>query len=163
MAYPRHQLSRQFKKKTLTSGDITLNQTAVTNVSTALDITLDAQVGDEIEYNISGLLSNINQTVCFDVYSVVSSATVNPFGAGLSASLASTQGVQGWFQGNDGLYARLNGGAIHTVIAGDLDTNGRITLRLQYAKVSATARTLYANTNNPLTVWAKNLGPSDDD
>ncbi len=162
MSHPRFQRARAFRRVPLTSGDITLNATALTAVSGSLDMSLEAQVGDQIEYGISGLLENIGQSVGLDVYTFVSSAKVTPFGAGLSASLASTQGVPGWFGTTDATLQTLTGSVIGpALVAGDITAAGQVVLTLWYAKATATARKVYANANVPLTVWAKNLGPPD--
>lgn len=138
----------------LTSGSLTLNQTAVTTVSASLDMTLTAITGDIVEYGISGLLSNAAQFVGFDVYTMVAGSPVNPFGPGLSASLGSTQGVSGWFAGNNADYHDVTGPVTRILVSGDI-SGGTVTLRLRYAKTTATARTLEASANSPLKVWAK--------
>lgn len=142
-----------------TAGSLTLDQTAITDVGVS-DIVLNAVAGDTIEYGIMGVVgAAATAKVGFDVYTIVSATPVNPFGSGLSASLASTQGVMGWFV-TDTLNAEItiNGSFMYTVVSGDI-SNGTVTLRLRYAKANATARTLFATANVPLQVWARNLGP----
>lgn len=161
MGHPRHALSRNFKKVRYTGGDITLNVASVTDVhASALDMTLNARVGDVIEYGLSARLSAVAQFVGFDVYSIVSAARVNPFGPGISAALATTGGVAGWFAVNDALARAVSGSVLYAVQSGDL-SSGAITMRLAYGKVNTTARTLFANASVPLDIWAKNLGPVD--
>lgn len=145
------------KFATRTAGSLTLDQTAITDVGVS-DIALNAVAGDTIEYGIMGVVgSAATAKVGFDVYTIVAATPVNPFGAGLSASLASTQGVPGWFV-TDTLNAEINvrGSAMYTVVSGDI-SGGTVTLRLRYAKANATARTFFATANVPLQVWAKNL------
>lgn len=162
MTYPRFQLARQFKKVRYTGGNITLNSTAVSTVSTALDMTLDAQIGDMLEYGIDSLVGNAAVTTGFDVYTLVSSSPVNPFGAGLDASFATLSGTIKWTSPAS-QYTYIGGSMLYTVVAGDLDTNNRVTARLRYVQTSSTSKTMYAISSTPLTVWVKNLGPSDDD
>lgn len=158
----RYVMARNFKKKKLSSGNITLNQTAVTNVSIDLDIKLRANVGDVIEYGLSGSVTSANTTVGFDVYTVVSSTTVNPFGAGLSAALASTAGVPGWIVGSSTI-SPISGSILRELLIDDIESSGIVTLRLRYAQGSTDSRILRATADAPLTVWARNLGPADDE
>lgn len=160
MSYGRHRASRAHKKVIYTGGNITLNVTAITALhASALDIVLQAQVGDDIEYGFSGILDGSSAAdAAFDVYSIVSAARVNPWGAGLSASLASTKGVPHWYAQTTN--AVIGGSIIKTLVSGDL-SSGQLTVRPYFAKTSATTRTLSAGANQPLTVWAKNLGPAE--
>lgn len=160
MAQPRFRLARAFKKVRYTGGDITLNVASVTDLhASAFDLTLDARVGDVIEYAISARISAVAQAVAFDVYTIVAAARVNPFGAGLSASLAAGLGVPGWYVTNTSLILPITGPVTYTIQSGDLDADGRVTMRPAYSKTSVTARTLFANANSPADVVAKNLGP----
>jgi len=160
MAHPRFMLARSFKKIRHTAGDITLNVASVTALdASALDITLDAKVGDVIEYGISARVTAVAQAVAFDVYTVVSAARVNPFGVGISAALATTIGVPGWFVSTTNAILPVTGLVLYTIQSGDLDANGRVLMRPHYGKINTTARVLSANTSSPLDVWAKNLGP----
>jgi hypothetical protein len=156
---------KDYAEVLLTSGSLTLNATAVTAVSTSLDLTISAAAGDLVEYNISGLLDATRLDVVFDVYTLPSGSPVNPFAVGISASGASTQGVPGWEQtvaeststGTTGASARLMGG-ISRILTSDDVSGGSTVLRLYYAKPNTTARTLFAIANIPLKVWAKNYG-----
>lgn len=141
-----------------TAGDLTLNQTAITAVSTSLDLTIAAAAGDLIEYGISGLLSAVAQAVNFDVYTMPSGSTVNPFGAGLSALGAGVQGVAGWeVSTSNSATTQMSGSAMRVLVSGDVAA-GVTTLRLMYVKATTTARSLFAQINIPLKVWAKNYG-----
>lgn len=149
---------KDYAEVTRVAGDITLNSTSITAVQTSLDLTLTAATGDLIEYGISGISGSEAQVVNFDVYTMVSGSSVNPFGAGLSASGGSTQGVTGWLWDNVSQNIQLTGSITRTLVSGDIDS-GTVIMRLFYVKSSVTARTLFAQTNLPLKVWAKNLGP----
>jgi hypothetical protein len=156
---------KDYAEATLTSGSITLNQTAVTAVSTSLDLTIDAASGDLVEYGISAIINEVATAVIFDVYTMPSGSAVNPFGAGVSASSATTAGVPGWLvtvsesvASGSAQAVRLQGSYTRLLVSGDV-SGGSTVLRLYYAKADTTARTLYALTNIPLKVWAKNYGP----
>lgn len=161
MSYPRHQLARAHKRIVYSGGTITLNQTAITDLhASALDITLLAQAGDQIEYGFSARVTNAAVVTGFDVYTIVSSARVNPLGPGLSASLATLQGIPGW-KAQTGFEVFLMGTFLSAPLqAGDL-ANGSATLRPAYAQSATTARSVNADGNTPLIVWAKNIGPAD--
>lgn len=160
MSYPRFQLARSFKRAQRTSGNITLNQTAATDVDAGLDLILAAQVGDLIEYGISGRTDATASDVGFDVYTWVAGAPVSSFGPGLTTGLAAAAGVPHWYAPASA-FRSIEGPMLGPpLIAGDL-SGGLVTLRLRYAKSAATAKTLNADAATPLTVWAKNLGPAD--
>lgn len=149
---------KDYAEVTRTAGDLTLNATAVTAVHTSLDLTIAAASGDLVSYGASGLISAVaSAPTAFDVYTMPSGSSVNPFGAGLSASLASTQGIQAWGTGTISQVCHLNGEVTRVLTSGDV-AGGVTTLRLFYAKTNTTSRTLVAQTNTPLKVWAKNHG-----
>ncbi len=147
-------------EKILNTGSLTLNSTSVVAVDTGLDLVLAAAVDDVIEYGFSARLGNSAVSVGFDVYTMVSGTPVNPFGAGLSASLSPNLGVTGWFTNNENVISPVTGARRRTLVSGDIDS-GTVTLRLFYVQPSATNRTLSAASTSPLNVWATNLGPAD--
>jgi hypothetical protein len=157
---------KDYAEATRTSGDVTLNATAVTAVDTGLDLTIDAASGDVVEFGLTGILSAVIAAVCFDVYTMPSGSMVNPFGAGLSATLATVQGVPGWevtnlestASGTTPAASRIQGSITRVLVSGDV-SGGSTVLRLYYAKLNTTARLLNATTNIPFKVWAKNYGP----
>lgn len=161
MAYPRFRQSRAHKRIRYVSGSITLNQTAWTDLvaAGALDIVLRAQVGDDLEYGLSGIIGNTAVESYFDVVTVVSGAPVNSFAqAGPVVPIGTgAYGVSGWYT-SASRQDTLSGSAWYTVVAGDL-SGGKVTLRPRYADSAATARTLFASANNPFLLTAKNLGP----
>ena len=157
LAVTTQYILKDYDEKTRTAGDITLNQTAVTAVNTALDLTIAASAGDLVEVGISGLHNTGAPIVCYEIYTLPSGTPVNPFGAGIAASLADNkQGIAGWEIQNSG-YEQLTGGISKVLAAGDV-SGGTTTLRLYYAKVNTTARTLFANADIPLKIWVKNFG-----
>lgn len=169
MAHPRYRLSRAHRKIERTTGNITLNGAATTvweevaaesgGPGTGLfDITLEAQVGDDIEVGMSSLLGTEAVTIYLDVAFIVSAAAVGYVG-GTGAS--GDSGIQSW-RGDGGLFQKLSGGDIKTVTSPLITTTGHIVLRPMFrVGTSATARTLYATTVNPFRWWVKNLGPAD--
>lgn len=149
------------------AGNVSINWTAVTAIAsgttagTGLDLVFpdaDVNVGDRIIVGINGLLANVAQAVAIDVGTLVSGAIVNYFGSGLDASLATKSGVIGWFGPASAVDCPLSGlTRPYTVQAGDLDGSGNLTLRFMAVKSTTTPRTLYANGNAQLEVFAINL------
>lgn len=147
---------KDYAEATRTSGDISLASTAIADVDTGLDLVLNAIAGDLIFWGISGNLASASPPCVFDVFTVVGGSPVNPFGPGLSASAASLQGIPALASGASTSFS-LQGEYPRTLVSGDI-SSGTVTLRLRYAKTNVTARTLFAQTNIPLKVWAKNYG-----
>lgn len=121
------------------------------------DLAVHAQVGDTLEWGFNALLLNENAKVYLDVYTIVSAARVNPFGAGLSASAGSTLGVIGW-SSQPSLYDKIVGSAHYVVVSGDI-ASGVVTCRPYYVQESAVNRTLGSSANILLEMWLKNIGP----
>lgn len=166
MAYPRFRRSRAHKLVSRATGtSIVLNSTAIAEVAAAtngpgtggFDITLEAQVNDVLEVGINALFGNEAVQVCFDIYTIVSSARTNPFGAGLSASNGTTQGLQSWI-GFSGSFTGIGTPALYVVQAGDI-ASGAVTIRPYYVTTTATNKTLFSTANNPFKMYCKNLGP----
>lgn len=159
MARPRFRQSRMHKVTRRTSGNLTLNSTNWANVDTGLDITLDAQVGDDIEVGINALAGTEAQILFLDVVSLVSAAPVNSFGKqGAVTTAPAPNGIAGW-RGAASMETVLGSPVHKTLVAGDI-SSGKVTLRLRYSVPGN--KTLYADgTNWTLEFWAKNLGPAD--
>lgn len=158
MAYGMYQASRAFKFARITSGDFTFTSTTFVDLSSAVDLTLAAQVSDVIEVGMAFTTmnsggSNLN---AFDVQTRVSSAGVNYISGGL------TDGVAGWRAQNPtaaNLMA-ITGSYFYTVTAGDL-SGGTITLRPR-GRVNAGTATVSADGTQRAFFWfARNLGPMD--
>lgn len=147
---------KDYDEVTVAGGDITMNQTAITGL-TGFDMTLTAASGDRVLYGISARLESVAVIEGFDVFTMVAGSRVNPFGAGLSASLGSTAGVGGWL--TPGTAQLLLAGEVpRTLVGGDI-SSGTVTLRLHYAGAAVTARKIFANSNMPAKVWATVLTP----
>lgn len=136
------------------SGNISLNQTNITEIDSALRLTLtNAAEGDLVVFGVSGRVSNVAQYVGFDVYTIVDNVITNPFGSGLSNGLASLTGIQAWSQTNVAQEETLAGSYPYELVADDIN-NGDVIISLFYAKINTTSRTLYAVANNPFAVYA---------
>lgn len=123
------------------------------------DITLQAYVGDILEWSFSGVSQVPGAAVQtdYDIYTMVSGSRTNPFGAGLSASCASTRGVSAWENASSN-YVPLVGSVLYVVQAGDI-VSGAVTMRPYYAQASATTMNIFSTANLPFRMWARNLGP----
>ena len=159
MAYPRFQRAQAFRTYRRTSGNITLNSTTWANVDTGADLTIEAQVGDVIEVGINCIAGNEAVDAWMDVGFLVSAAINSSVGSG-EITTTTGDGILGWLIGN-GVQDKPGPPAHKTLVAGDIDANGRVTARLRYRTASATAKTIYAGTANPFLFYAKNLGPAD--
>lgn len=149
-----------------TGSNLSLNATAITELAAAtngpgtggFDIVLDAATGDVVEFAICAMANNDSaQAIGLDVYTMVGGSRVNPFGVGLSASLASTFGVMGWYTEGATRLIPITGSVMRTLVSGDI-SSGTVTLRLHYAKANTTARTIFSTANFPFHIWAKNHG-----
>lgn len=154
--YPAYVRSRQHQFKRRTSGSIVLTATAYAAVDTSLDVVLDVAVGDVVAFGLSGLLTNEAQGVRFDASTMNGATRVNP----LSGTTQTVGGVPSWRILSTGNYWPLSGEVRYTIQAGDIDANGRVTIRLFYMLDSAApTRSLTADTFYPLTVWGEVKGP----
>lgn len=155
MAYPRSQRSRAIRMAVRTAGSITgITNTAI-NVDTALDMVLQAQVGDVLEYTINGVAAasgTIN--LILDVATMVAGSPVNYFGT-FDGTIE--RGVWAWFVTNITPEQAIGGSAWRTLVAGDL-SGGTCTVRLR-AIASGASATIYATVPIPLHVMVRNLGP----
>lgn len=147
---------KDYDEVTVSGGDITMNQTAITGL-TGFDMTLTAATGDRVLYGISARLESVAVIEGFDVYTMLAGSRVNPFGSGLSASLGSTAGVGGWLTPGTAQLL-LTGEVPRTLVSGDI-SSGTVILRLHYAGSAVTARKIFASSNQPAKVWATVLTP----
>lgn len=153
MGYPRHMRSRNFKVAIRTAGDVSVTSTSFAAVDSALDITLEAQIGDVIELGINANWDNGAVNSEMDV-AVMNGATLIRYISG------TTRGIPAW-----GAVASVTnyvaGSYFTTLVTGDV-LNGLVTVRLSARVFSTGTRVLYASTNPwPLQFIAKNLGPPD--
>lgn len=141
------------------STDLTVTQTARTAaLDTALDITLNATIGDVLEITPAFMVANNNTATddlfMLDVATIVSAAVVNwVSGAG------STTGVPAWNRNvrTTGARAGVSGAIPYTVVAGDI-SGGTVKLSL-YAFVNAGSYNVYARVVAPFVWMVKNIGP----
>lgn len=156
----RYARARAFKFVRRTAGDLVLAVSANwADVTAADDATLAAAVGDVIEVELNGYLSNTAGAGVLDAVTMVGGAPVNSFaGGGPVTAAPPPYGVQGWTL-IPNINQTVTGSAFYTVVAGDL-ASGYVTVRLRYFLAGA-GRTLYSNANNPLFIMVRNLGPAD--
>jgi len=157
MAYPRFQRARAFKYVTRTAGNLTISSAAAwADLTTAMDIALNCQVGDVIEYGLNGFWSNEASPAYLDVATIVGGSAVNHF---LSGGNTANSGVSAWVAQPVSAYKPFSGSVLYTVVAGDI-SSGQVTFRLRCLG-SGSTRTLRATTDMPLQAFAKNIGPVD--
>lgn len=162
MAYPRYVLARNFKTRSLESGDLVLpaSEEDWMPVSGELDIKLRAQMGDCIEFNVNGSYGHVSaEYMALDVVTIVSGQDRSHVGNGGPDGF----GITGWYFGG-GIPTTdipLNGTCIYELQPHDIDTDNIVRLSLRYR--STTEHTLFASPIAPFKVWAKNLGPADDE
>lgn len=126
-------------------------------IGTTWDAVLTAQVGDVVEVGMSARLESEGVIAIFNVHTIVSAAAVNGVGGGVTGTTG--VGISSWTMPPSNNFV-TGGPAWYTLVAGDL-SSGTVTLRLRYRTFTAANRTLDANTGNPLSFMAKNLGPMD--
>ena len=140
-----------------TSGDLTAtttgNGTAFYNVDTGLDLTLTgAEAGDVVEFTPGFFVGQQNNTIVFDVCTVVSGSPVNYFSGG--TGIITDLGIMGWFCINS-VSQTVSGSTSYTLQSGDI-SSGSVTLRLQVRAANTTGRTISASGNSTgLRVQAK--------
>lgn len=168
MAYPRFQLSRNFKFVTRSAGDITVNTSAGTWEELAaetggpgtggFDLALACQVGDVIEGGFAALVQSVAVDLLLDIKTIVSSAPVNSFVTqGANDAVAPPYGP--WYA--PGATTVHFGAPMHyTVVSGDI-ASGLVTFRPYATTLAATSRTVYAGSNHLFQFFVKNLGPVD--
>lgn len=166
MSRGRFAQARAFKRIRRASGtDMSLTATTWSEIAAAtngpgtggFDFVLAAEAGDLCEVGINGLLSNSASDCYLDIATIVGGAVVTYF----SELTGTHAGLPGW-QVLGGAYNYLSGAVLGpALVAGDLVGGASVTLRPMYRLASATAKTLYSAAANPLTLWAKNLGPAD--
>jgi len=157
MSYPRYRRARAHRFTKKTSGNTTYNSASWGTLDAALDLSIEAQLGDTIEVAVSATWGAEAVNCRLDVCTLVAGAPVNYFGGAVEP--ATGDGVGAWY-GKTGEVSAIGGPAWYTIQAGDLE-NGRVTLRLRARCDSATLKTIFSNANLPLHVAAKNLGPAD--
>lgn len=170
MAYPRFQRARAHRFiRRGTGTNMALANNAGTYVdfggvtngpgAAGFDMTIEAQIGDVLEYTPNFLAGNEAVITTWDIATIVSAAVVNWFSSGTSTHPTSN-GLIGWYASGSGQYFNITGPAWYTVQAGDIDANGRVTVR-PYV-LSTGVRTIYTDGSSGfLLLSVKNLGPAD--
>jgi len=159
MGHPRFRKARNFKYTKRTSGDIT--KSSVTNWSDFLtdsDLTLAAEVGDVLAYELNGLADGTNVTLLLDVVTRVSGAAVNSFGGGGAGSGNTGDGVTAWLLASD-TDRGLSGTAWYTVQAADIAAGGLVTCRLR-CRTGSGSRVVASSATDPFFMFMENIGPA---
>ena len=156
----RQHVTGRLDKARRTSGNITVTSTTWVDLDTGLDLTLTGVLAnDEVEVGLSGIWAadGAGFQGLINAVSLVSSSPVNGWGEE-GAEAASGQGVSAWFGSSFNIHSSIGGSVIKTIVSGDLES-GTLTIRFRTRLAGSDTRNLLANANNPLQVWAKNLGP----
>jgi len=145
-----------------TTGDITLTGTStwsdLTTIGTSGDITLSASAGDIVEAGVFCLFGTQAVDAGLDVITVVGTTKTNSLTTGGAVPANWTAfNTSGWYKPGGSLQG-LTGSLFYVLQAGDISSS-TVKLRVQYAMVSATNRTLYGSTANPFLWFARNHGP----
>jgi hypothetical protein len=142
-------------RKDRTSGFITVNGTAWADLDNALDLVLTAKTDDWVEVGISSLWLNEAVQGDLDAVSIVSGVPVNSWAADGPVD-ADHQGVIAWV-GVTSAFTTFGGSMMKQLVAGDVD-GGLVTIRFRTRTNIAGDKTIFADGNTPLTVWARNHG-----
>lgn len=161
LGYPKPSSIKASRFVNLSTGDLSLtnNSSVWGNVSTALDMTLPAEIGDVIEVGLNGVSSSSASDIGLDVVSVVAGSPVNSWlNQGPALSGPPLYSVASWHMFIN-TTCLLAGSVMKTIVSSDI-SGGSVLLRFRYQMWNGTAtKTLAAGTNYVLQVFAKNLGP----
>ncbi len=138
-----------------TAGDLTLNSTTWANLPSLGTLVLDAEIGDVVEVGMGGSFGTEAIDAFLDAGSD-DSGIQNVWSLD-GSEVAAGNGVQAW-KGGSGSDHGFGGSSRRTLVTADIVT-GQVTIQFRYKTASASNRTLKADSNNPLEVWAKNHGP----
>lgn len=157
MAYPRFQMSRNFKYVLDESGSYNVNDgtTDWHEIDTGLRLTIAANEADVIMFTISSGWSDENRYGYLDVATIVSGTEFNWVGGD---GTSSTNGITGWYSPN--YEVPCSGVAYYQVDFADV-VGGTVTFSLQGRVGTTGTKTLSASTTDPLFFAAHNLGPED--
>ena len=157
MSYPPFQRARQHKHVDITTGNYTLaaSQSTSTRLTSGPAIVLsNVQVGDVLLATLSGIASaGTSGEAAFDAASIVSSSIQSQF------SLGTRPIGLGFVQTTTA--GPITGTSSHTVVAGDIDTSGLVTVEITYQHTGSSTGTLFANATYALRFGVVNIGPQD--
>jgi hypothetical protein len=154
---PRDYVSWSSKK--ITSGDISFAQsTAWAKGPSAFEVNLPAFVGDYIELSVNCMAdSSATQNLWLDLLTLngAGGTAVTYFASG---GTTANEGIEGLTA--DQAYKRFGANAILGPLGSSDVVSGRVYATLGYrTNNSGAARVLFANANNPLLYYVKNIGP----
>lgn len=136
------------------TGNLTLNSTSWANLPSLGTLTLAVQTGDIIQVGLSGRFSSENVWGFLDVATIVSAAVVNSL-SGVAES-ANNEGITGWSGVAGSIHSNIGSPVLYTIQSGDI-SSGTVTLQIRYRTLTAANKTLLADSNRPLTFWARVL------
>lgn len=140
-----------------TAGNLTpAGSTTWSAITTAHDVTIAASTGDKLLVGVSFYALLVATFTGIEMFTMNGSTRVN----GITAGGASEFGTPAWSLPNSsflGTELPVGGVTPYTVVAGDV-FSGNVTLRLHYRQGGATSFTVRANSAQPFTVFAVNLG-----
>lgn len=136
-------------------GNIVVSNTTWAALSPTLDLTVQAAVGDWVEFSVLGQWGATGPWALLDAATMVSGGIVHYLSTGTST--AASAGIVAWRGVNDTVVA-FGGTAQYQVQAGDLDASGNLTIRLFVNLLYAGSRTLYSNSNEPFLCSLRNSG-----
>ena len=150
------QLRGDFMRFDLTTGNLTLNNTAWANLSTATDLTLAASAGDVVQVDLSSLIGSEATDLFLDAVTLVGGVVTNSF-ATAGAVLAAGQGIMGW-RGSSGVFSSVGCSLFYKLVAGDV-SGGNVVIRFRYKTGAAVNKTMYSESTIRTTFSARNHGP----
>lgn len=163
--------SRQWVKLYWSSaGQATGSDMALTSTLTEVDATLkrtrlaiNAEVGDEIEVYVGGMVSNAAVAAQFDIATIdAAGAVINYFSTGTPTQQPGGQNLPQIFAQATNLLLPISGTAVYKVQANDIITLATVPGQVQIMLMAraSSARTLYGGGNHsspPLEIHLKNL------
>jgi hypothetical protein len=146
---PAAQYAPTIRQTYVTAGAVTFNSDAGFTRYPAVELDIPAQVGDWVEFTMTGMWQPVGSDY-LDLAVVVGTSMVR---------FSSTGGASPALQGDPALYSassfvKMNGSFGFTVTSGDLDGGN---VRFTVAHLGPANGVLYANTNYPLRLKATNL------
>lgn len=134
-----------------TSGSLTPASTSWANLDTGLDLVIAATAGQWIEVGLSGNWSSEATSGCIGANTVDGGNSITG-----TAEASTTEGVQAW-RGSNAAVSPIGGSVLYQVVSGDI-SGGNVTIRFRIRCTSAVTKTLFATSDKPLQVWARNVG-----
>lgn len=153
---PRASVATYAGRSNRTAGNLTLNSVTYADLPSLAGITLSAATGDWVEVGFFGTWQNEAVECYLDAVSSVTGSPVSSWGLDGAAGSETFQGVPHWL-GVPSLYSYVGGTVFKKLVAGDISA-GTVVIGLRYRTSAAANKVLVANTDNPISFWARNHG-----